>query len=304
MQKFMVGCGLVVGLALVAGCGTEMDTLENDQQETLRDSLGRELAPISAQIVRENRDAELTMNLVARIEVQPNELVEFYEPKPGVLMVMGAGAPSAPPVGEARADAAIDPSELWETLSGNAAMPDAFAGAVARAVARRGQSPVTTERPAQALPEQSSFTSDPRAPAERTRGLGQAAHLTADWCDSTYYETVVSGYGGVLGACPTWDYTVCWNHVTGDGWASHGDANLQRANVCPYRGAVTFKVSADESWVTQGSWTVGQNSYRWNHNYDSGCDSFPWTNDCPYIRVDILNASGDGYQFRYQVDDI
>jgi hypothetical protein len=295
----------IVSLLAAAGCSVETDAPGTEQQEQLRDSLGRELSAVSAQIVMENHDAEIAMNLVARIEVQPNELVEFYEPSPGVIMVMGAGAPAAAPIGEQSADDAIDAAALWGTLTRDAAMPERLANAVARADAMQLTSRATNTRPRATVAEQGSFNKDPNAPkAHAVDGLGEAAHLTADWCDSSYYSTNVAGYGGVLGSCPTWDFNVCWNHVTGDGWASHGDANLQRANVCPYRGSVTFKVTADESWVAQGSWTVGQNSYRWNRNFDSGCDEFPFFNDCPSIRVDILNASGDGYQFRYQVDDI
>lgn len=296
--------GIVIAGIFMAGCSVETgSTPEVEQQANLQDSLGRTLSPISAQIVTENAAQDIAMNLVARLEVQPNELVEFYEPSPGQIMVMGAGAPTAAPIGEQTADESADAGTIWSALTADAPMPEALVAALERADARQLTSH-NTPRQRPLVTNQSEFSKDPNAPKPHAADLNEAAHLTSDWCDSTYYSTNVSGYGGILGSCPTWDFNVCWNHVTGNGWASHTDANLQRANVCPYRGTVTFAVSADESWVAQGSWTVGQNSYRWNRNFDSGCDEFPYFNDCPTIRVDILNAAGDGYQFRYQVDDI
>jgi len=70
--------------------------------------------------------------------------------------------------------------------------------------------------------------------------------------------------------------------------------------VCPVRGSVTWKVSADESWISQGTFNVPQNTARWKRTADSGCEHFPYgLNDCPTIDLRILDGAGDDYQFRW-----
>ena len=89
---------------------------------------------------------------------------------------------------------------------------------------------------------------------------------------------------------------------SGDAAVSHGDAGTLLSNVCPYRGQVTFKVEADESWIQKGSWTVAEDTYRWQYTEDDGCDVNPF-NDCPWIRTSVVGASGDGYNYRFLARD-
>ena len=44
-----------------------------------------------------------------------------------------------------------------------------------------------------------------------------------------------------------------------------------------------------------------ENTSRRNTFSDWDCDTNPF-DDCPYIKSEVLNAAGDGYQFRYHVD--
>jgi hypothetical protein len=291
---------LVATALLVVGCGeAPVDSAPGGDTEVLTDSLGRELGPISAEIVRANRGAEADMTLVARLEVQPNELIEFYEPQPGLIMTMGAGAPSAPVIGERMQAEHPNAAALWAALTKNAPMPNRLSDAVERSKTRlpalRPEGPI---KPVETISEMPA--EDPLYRPEHAGAVDPVAHLTSAWCDSTYYTHVDPAYASVpLGACPSWSYNVCKDHRTGNAGASHSDAYIFMGNVCPYRGNVTYKITADESWISQGSFTVLQNTYRGKTFSDGGCRSL--FNDCPSIRTEILNAENDGYQWRFHV---
>ncbi len=167
MFKLMRWCGSVLGLAAV-GCGSGGEPSTEDG--VLRDSLGRELSTISAEIVRANLDAEVDATLLARLEVQPDELVEFHELEPGIVAISGAGRPSSAPVGEAMTDAEPSTRAVWAALSGNAAMPVLLAEAVERAeAAASNPSPATDEAEPAPAPATSAPVQDARARTCRSR---------------------------------------------------------------------------------------------------------------------------------------
>jgi hypothetical protein len=127
--------------------------------EAVLDSLGKPVGAISRAIIQSNPRAE--SSLLARVEVQPNELLEFYEPKPGALIVSGArasrsrswnrrpGAPGPPgrpspastrrPVGATRATTA--------TAGGPAPGTPSSPGSSAWTTTGTGPGPSTTTRP-------------------------------------------------------------------------------------------------------------------------------------------------------------
>jgi hypothetical protein len=291
---------LVATALLVVGCGeAPVDNAPGGDTEVLTDSLGRELGPISAEIVRANRATETDMTLLARVEVQPNELIEFYEPHPGLIMTMGAGAPSAPVIGERMKEEHPDATTLWAAVTRNAPMPNRLSDAIERSKtrlpARRPEGSIKAPQALAPVP-----APDPLYRPELAGAVDPVAHLTSAWCDSTYYTHVDPGYAGSpLGTCFNWSFNVCKDHRTNNTYAYHSDAYIFMGNVCPYRGNVTYKVTADESWISQGSYTVLENTYRWKTFSDGACRGT--FNDCPYIRTDILNADGDGYQWRFHV---
>jgi len=194
-------------------------------------------------------------------------------------------------------------------MTNNAAIPAELAAAVQRV--RDGVGRVKRAvKPADAVLGTSSvpnaFTSAAIQGNPSASGVASSQQaLTTGWCNTTWFSQYDSGYGDYLSQCASsyWNWTVCWNNVTGSGWASHGDANRAKMNVCPYTGNITYTVTADESWVPQGTWTVNENSYRWVTAYDSGCDEFPYFNDCPYVKAAVTNASGDGYNYRFIIHD-
>jgi hypothetical protein len=95
-EAMWVKTGAVVGLlSVLAGCSTDnledtAYTSEAVQEQT--DSLGRTLSAAAARVAMENTSAARDLHLLARLEVRPGELLEFYEPSEDVLMISGAGA--------------------------------------------------------------------------------------------------------------------------------------------------------------------------------------------------------------------
>src|SRR5262245_16955546 len=78
---------IVLGLVL-GGCGAQDEANESDPE--MADSIGRPLGAVTAEIARINSQTDRDYGLVARLEVQPNEVLEFYEPAPGIIVLSGA----------------------------------------------------------------------------------------------------------------------------------------------------------------------------------------------------------------------
>jgi hypothetical protein len=263
----------------------------------LRDSLGRQLSAISAEIVRANLDAEVDATLLARLEVQPDELVEFHELEPGIVTISGSGRPSSAPVGEAMTDSQPTTRAVWAALSGNAEMPRLLAEAVERAEAAvSNPSPAADDAEPALEPATSAPAQDARAAHLPIEG---AAHLSSAWCDDEYYSAVDNAWAlildnpqeRILGACLSTNVypdVECFDHVTGD-WTASARGSFQKANVCPYRGNLTWtlRVKGKERLKK----TVLENTVHWNQVKDWGSTST--------MTVILSNAAGDGYQFRF-----
>ena len=309
---------LLCSLAVVVGCSAEVTS--NDGEPT--DSVGTVVSPLSASIILQNRAIEHDLNLLARIEVQPDELLEFYEPHPGVIWISTAGAPESPRFVGKDLDAAEEhelskPEALWKAAT-DRAMPASLAGGIARANERlargvaeqaaKGRNPALGSA-AEVRPKSASTPSAPQTAEgfdgallnDSSSGVSGGSG-SGNWCDSNWWTASSGGYGA-LSFCPDDGgyWTTCWDHVTGPGSAWHSEVYFLRTNVCPYSGNVTFKVSADESFVKQGSWTVSENTFRGVHAADRNCDMFPFTDDCVYVKSEVTNASGDAYNYRFVV---
>jgi hypothetical protein len=221
-------------------------------------------------------------------------------------------------------DAWVDPERskpeaLWKAAT-DRPMPTSLAEGIARAHERlargvaeqtaRGQVSSAPGSPAKSRPKPES---DPGAAQQAADGFDgvprndsssgvNGGSGSGNWCDSNWWSASASGYG-TLSFCPNSGgyWTTCWDYVTGSGSAWHHEVYGLRTNVCPYWGNVTLKVSADESFVKQGSWTVSQNTFRGVVAWDNYCDMFPWTDDCVYVKAEVTNASGDGYHYRFVV---
>lgn len=252
----------------------------------LRDLLGSALDPVSAAIARTNAQADVDLHLVARVAVQPGELLEVYEPSPGRLVVSGAGAPAKAILSQATI-AGMGAEDVWRLAAGSADMPDAMRAAVGRARERAQTTGTTGSRTA--LHGSTSIASSSSAIAAGSKLHAAVTPLTAGWCDSGYYT---SGYG----YCPSpADFEVCVDNWWNGAYATVGGAWFVYTNVCPATGPVVLNVQSDHGGG--GVWTVSQNTVRWWKQESPGCL------DCLDDRVDVQQASGDRFQFRFAALD-
>lgn len=289
-RKGNVGVLLVlVGTVCLAGCGgggrdetLDLETGGIASQAT--DSLGRKLGAISARVVEANRAADESLNLLARLEVSADELLEFYEPTLGIIIVSAAGAPLNPTIA---ADRFVHTpvEEIWAWASGGAPIPAPLFDAIARARNRESiDGNGAPERKANDEVQSSGGGSQQRPTAE---GATQA--LSGGWCDTDYFS---SGYG----SCQSFDYNVCLDNWWNGAFAKTSDNWYVYTNVCAAEGsAVTLKFASENGG---GVWSVPLDSMRLVIMDDSDCGT-PWDWNCPDARSDIQNAAGDRFHFRY-----
>jgi hypothetical protein len=276
-------------------------------EEVLRDSLGKQVGDLSRAIILRNPQAEPF--LVARVEVQPNELLEYYEPRPGALVISGAGAPGAPPMLNAAEIRSADPRLLWQRMAKGRPMPAALETAIARQGRLRleqsdsglapgwgggnAQEPVAAERKPGPKAEAASSL---QLPDSAARAL--EVHAQSGWCDSGYYS---QGYGA---ACPSVQWAT-WYHCKDNWWngiwAQHNDAATNATNVCPATGPVTLVMNNSDWNINPWYYDVPQNTVRW-WNYSRANTCMALWDDCPTIRADVTGASGDRFHFRFQVE--
>jgi hypothetical protein len=253
------------------------------------DALGTRLAPLSAQIVTANAEVEQTLQLLARVEVQANEVLEFYEAGPGLLVITAAGAPTGPSRVRAADLTALQPTEVWDLVAPSTPMPDALRQALERL------QPSGAAAPQSPPPDPAHERAGPQA--LYTAGLASQdqdpSTLTAGWCDTSYFTGPLG-----LSACEG-DFTVCLDNWWNGAYAYHHEAARAFTTVCPAQGSVVFKVQTDVG--LGGIWTVPQHTYRYWYISVPDCDTiFNWT-DCPYVRADVTQASGDRFHFRFLV---
>ena len=288
-------------------------------EEELRDSTGKPVGHISRAIMMLNAETDRKLGLVARLEVKPNELIEFYEPTPGVLMTSFAGAPASSML--MLGERPSGPEELWQMAADGAPMPASLAAAIGRAKARQAgtSAPATDQAPGwgggnAALPPNAA--AGPANDARRGELLSSAesrfdgenivrersallnVNAQSGYCDDTYLEQMRTN------PCPShplFSWYLCkenwWNGL----YAYHHDSLQMYANVCPATGPVTMRVENEDVNINPTFIPVPTNTVRGTQWWDRHC-SYAW-NDCPYIRVDIIDAAGDRFHFRMEVDE-
>jgi hypothetical protein len=293
---------------MLVGC--EAATTD-EPNEPIFDSTGRQLASITAAIARSNAETDFAYGLVARVEVQPNEIVEFYEPAPGIIVLSGAGAPDGrlvadmgivPDTGEA---GRLDLRRLWGKVSGGLVMPTRLEAAIGRSEGRTSQRPQgRTDNDDLQSPAASDHVHPEETPPASDVAVARSAIHGTGWCNTTYetYDAVTSSGSrwNNVGDCSDPFVTSateqhCWNHQTGTVYAQNPSIYHMKSNVCPYVGEVFFKLESDE--VSTGSWTVAQNTLRWSMRSDSGCGFL--FDECPWVKTSVSQASGDLFNYRF-----
>lgn len=303
MKRATLPLCVTLTTTLLAACDAPEDAPLPAPPETLEsravheDSLGQPMTETASAAIAGNEAVELDAHLLARVEVQPGEVVEFYEPAPGVILVSGAGRPAGEVIVDAELVELLDTRALWDHISDGDLMPEALEAAVQRAEERRGDPPSALAHGDDTpLDDDRAITASASVPAAvdagPVEGEGYAADsnpVAAGWCDSGYFNSS-------LGACPSgYGWQMCLNNWWNGAWAEHHDARYAYTNVCPADGNVTLKVYFENGGG--GIWTVNQNYYRWWAGSDWDCEvGFDF--DCPRFRMDVLNAGGDRFHSR------
>jgi hypothetical protein len=293
-----LACGLTaLGLLLVQSSACETAPPSTQEKtvstEIIKDSLGNPLHEVTSRMVSLNLATANRMNLLARIEVQPNEIIEFYEPIPGAILITGGGAPAGAPIFTRETVKAKDVESLWKIATKNVNAPLVLTDAIGRArglqsaagnpIARAiGQSSPSGGGVIQApsgfggipQPEPDGFGTQSIQPDK-----GGEIRGGANWCSVDYYS---SGYGN----CVCHDECDCVDDWTGGrqkgtiggpvccdafgcGWTCRFSYFIN--NVCPRSGSVVLH---DKLYNGDGtydfSWNVSQDMLRWVEWYKPG----------------------------------
>lgn len=285
LHSFAIQFGLLltsVSLSLLGGCTDDTDlpadldalTLGDELDAQILDSLDQPLGPITREIVADNLELEEQLNLLARVEIQADELLEIYEPQPGLILVVGAGAPTRPPKVDSRALQGLSVGEIWTSLTNDAPMPPALE---------------------QALLRTPDVAVDFGSPAPTTQlDVAPAPSASGGWCDTGFFS---SGWSACETALSEPDMQVCLDNWFNGAFAQVGEGYWTTSTVCPGQGSVLMSLRTNG--VLRGSWSVAQDTYRNVQVRDSDC---LWLYECPTVRVDITQATDDRFHFRFVSD--
>jgi hypothetical protein len=240
------------------------------------------MGPITARIAAQSEDTANRLHLLARVEVQPNELLEFYEPSPGSILVSGAGAPASGRLFTSDSGGSVE--ALWKKAARGAAMPRGLTDALARAGKTAGSS---LAEPTAAPIDLSTNLAPPPPSAvpERVEAVG--------YCDSPEFRNS----GDAL--CPwrnSFGYMCKDNWMDGISSQSTG-ARAMRSQVCPATGSVSLRlVALDSRGLSNGQWIqpVPANTFR----------AFTW-NNIPtankYLNSFVEDAIGVRFEYIFAV---
>jgi hypothetical protein len=205
--RYFFGLTIAFSISALLAVSTGLKAAEN------QDSLGKQLGPITAKIVSDNQAAEKELNLLARVEVRPNEIIEFYEPAPGRIIISGAGTPQLLARFQA---AARTPIQAWRLVAPDAEMPVALREAVERSERRKGVQ--RSERSEQREGVQRKDTAKRRSSWGEGSSARNFSPASGGFCDTGYYE------GGWDSCEDFYNYRVCLTNWRDGVFAYHHDA--------------------------------------------------------------------------------
>lgn len=281
---------LLLALATVGGCQDPHD----DGPSTTIDARGRPLGPMSRDIALANADAAEQFGLLARVELQPGELLEFYEPTEGMVVVSSAGAPQSPAIVRQSIASRSTPDELWELATDGAPMPEGLAAAIERDAERDARRDEVSPRPSSA-DDGPTADVDLTSPPRSLHDTGTGGDGSSGWCDQEYFS---QGHDECDG---NWDWQVCLFDWWNGAYAYNVDVRDLNSNICSATGSVLYKVQFDNGG--EGAWSVAKNRMRWWSGWDTDCEVAWWDTDCPYFRVDVQQATNDRFHLVVNADE-
>jgi hypothetical protein len=264
-------------------------------------------ATVVEQIQAANPSVDQEQGLVDRLVVDNgNQMVEFFQPGPGQLIVSTSGRPTDKPVLSQAQAQTMKPSEIYAMLAPDKAIPAAIADAPSPAEAAE-----TEETDAQKSPGQGGVNAlatspqgSPSPDKARARTPGESLNefssiqsgLTSGYCGTQWFSDF-NGYG--CGNTSGADYSWCLTDWYGGAsyWVNNGWASYY--NLCPEYGSATLYVHGTKG---QSSWNVPQNTYRWftraNWGYACGFLWLGWCHDRFNETGDVINASTTTFNYQ------
>jgi hypothetical protein len=243
MKKAFIGAVMLV----CAGCGVEAN------------------APVESEgsaVPVETSSAE--KGLLARLQRDNGNVVEFYEFQPGDVVITEAGRPPNPPA----QIQGLDPVEAYRALAGKQDVPSSLVAAQQRMELARASAPAVPLQAQGPVPEMTTQTQTPGGVLAAAAGPCDAAWFTQNFCFSGY------------------SWSMCLTNWWGGAWAQINGADYHYSAVCPFYGSVVMNIQ------NQGIWAVPQGTYRW-----------AWRSGSNYTyRMDITNALNSGFQVAANVN--
>jgi hypothetical protein len=222
-------------------------------------------------------EREPGLNLLTKVTRENGNVVEFYEPSPGFILMSEAGkVPNKPLDIQVRGMTAVD---LFRYLAPGQSIPTQLLSAQEREDVAGTRMKKNSES--------GEHSDDVRQGGVRSvvaseKGSPAAVDNHDAACPKSWWETTI--------ACSIdADWDVEWYSIMGRSWFLRNDSDWVRVGACSYRGTVTLKFQYRPwwDWHTQGTWTVNEGFYRtvWRMNSSVDFD----------IKSTVYNASGDGY---------
>jgi hypothetical protein len=292
-------CGLLLvslGVLVIGGCGDVERAPGGREPEApgvMVDSMGGPMGPITSRIARLNAAGDSARSLVARIEVQPDEMLEFYEPSPGVMVLSGAGAPTGSTLFTPGALQGRSAVEVWRRVATGLVqarrfetpppMPQPLAEAFARL---RPQA----ARPSSAHPGPAHPVTDSSV-AQTTRALNMGE---AGWCDNNYFHEQSGVWNLSWDACPdSWWPKVCHDNWWNGSWDILQPTVDSFIDVCPAKGDVSLVIDTNKHYTngrTWGPYYVPQDTVRW----------WWWSNDDDgWVSMAVNQATDNRFHYRF-----
>lgn len=233
-------------------------------------------------------EAEISLRLIAQVEVPNQAVVKFFEPQAGVIFITEAGRNGRDSVITPELNA-LPAAEIYESISGQKA-PVALAEATVRAAELKEL---------KSSPDAARAASKPAldvAPSLSARGetlpeLGNVARTrqALNGYEQWFFDNFCSG-GSEVGS-GTWDWVIQWMWVSGSGSFTRSDQNWATSTVSVYSGdSIHYKVEIQPwySWSNVADVTVA-NGYYYNYHRHNGTDFD--------FRVNVNQASGASYHW-------
>lgn len=216
------------------------------------------------------------LHLVAKVERYNGNLVKFYEPQPGMLIVSEEGIVPNLPLTAEYDIASMAPVELYNFLAPNEPIPEKLLQAQQLA----DELEIYFSEKEMVLPSEKYSSVEDNDVTLGSETLDDKVKINAidDYkCPASWFEAnFCTGQ-------------ICWLYLTGTSWFQVNDVNYAFAAACSYRGTIqlTFKYRPWSTWYTQGSWSIPVGTYRWVYRYNGWIDFD--------FKSTVGQASGDGY---------